>query len=151
MNASNSCDSLKCTRIYYCSFVEPKTPAHHSQAMDTDAAENIAILYRDQSDIAFIKDVFGGALRTSVLPFFSSSPLDFNTLLTTQAMRSCHIIVEAGTIVQELLKESSAATPYLDLLRTARNAVGKSFTKNEKASLFYQLNLFIGLLDSHKN
>ena len=97
------------------------------QAVDTDTSPlrmSIAILYRDQSDIAVIKDVFGEALQ-SVAPFTFHDPAALTDFLSTQTVRSCFIIVEAGEIIKEIQKKSGA-TPYEDLLRTARRTVGKN-------------------------
>ena len=85
---------------------------------------NMAILYRDQSDVAAIKDMFGENMR-SIDPFTFNDPAALTDFLSAQTVRSCFIIVEAGEIIKEIQKKSGA-TPYEDLLRTARRTVGKN-------------------------
>ena len=97
------------------------------QVMDTNTSPlrvSIAILYRDQSDIAAIREVFGEALW-GIAPFKVKDPAALTGFLSTQTVRSCFIIVEAGEIIKEMQKKSGA-TPYKDLLRNARNTVGKN-------------------------
>ena len=97
------------------------------QAVDTDTSPlrmSIAILCRDQSDIAVIKDVFGEALQ-SVAPFTFHDPAALTDFLSTQTVRSCFIIQETREILKEMQKKSRG-TPYEDLLRKTRCTVGKN-------------------------
>ena len=97
------------------------------QAVDTDTSPlrvSMAILYRDRSDISVIKDVFGEALR-GIAPFTLNDPTALTDFLSAQTVRSCFVIVEAGEIIKEIQKKSRG-TPYEDLLRKARNSVGKN-------------------------
>jgi len=89
-----------------------------------DLVPKIAILYRDKSDIAVIRDIFGEVFTTSIAPVTSSDPSSFNDLLSSQSVRSCFIIMEAGNVKEELHKKSPS-TPYQDLLKTARRTVEK--------------------------
>ena len=120
--------------------------------MDTDASPlrvSMAIVYRDQSDIAVIKDVFGEALR-SVALFTCKGPAALTGFLSTQTVRSCFIFVETGEILKEMQKKSRG-TPYEDLLRKARNTVGKnasSVSQSSKKYAVYQVAYSITLANS---
>ena len=99
----------------------------HSQAMEADTSPlrvNAAILYRDHSDIDVIKRVFGETISEIALVTMTD-PSDLNVFLSSQTVRSCCIFVEAVEVVKEMQKKSRG-TPYEDLLRKARNTVGKN-------------------------
>ena len=84
---------------------------------------NTAILYRDQSDIAYMRDLFGNdALDKGAVTI--QNPSDLKEFISTNSVGSCFMFVEAKTMQEELQKRSHA-TPYEDLLRTIREKVGK--------------------------
>ena len=85
--------------------------------------ESLLILYLKQSDLTFMKDMFGVGLL-GMVPFTTNDPSDSKDFLSNQTVRSCVIFVDAKTMQDELQKRSYA-TPYEDLLRTARKKVGK--------------------------
>ena len=84
-----------------------------------------AILCRDQSDTAVIRDLFGDQVL-DILHIFSAPPdAGPKSLLSIHSMWSCIIVVDAGTMRDELCYQSTR-TPYKDLLNTAREKVGKN-------------------------
>ena len=100
--------------------------------MDTNTPslnEKLAILCRDQSDVRVIRDLFGDELL-SMVGIFSGSPDDLATnqsspAIFTYPLKSCFIVVEAG-IMKDELQRKSQATPYQDLLKSAKRHVGKN-------------------------
>ena len=97
------------------------------QPMDTSSSSlqaRIAILYRDQSDIASIEDVFGDIFRC-VSSITEKNPHTMKERLLSSSVRSCFIIVESLKMKEELLKKSNG-TLYQDLLRAASMKVGKN-------------------------
>ena len=98
-------------------------PAGLAQSQARDTHESVLILYREQSDLTFMKDKFGEGLL-DMAPFTTNDPSDSKDFLSNQTVISCVIFVDAKTMQDELQKRSHA-TPYEDLLRTARKKVGK--------------------------
>ena len=103
-------------------------PSREQPSAPTDAQvslmhENTVILYRDQTDIAYKRELFGDDLDKAAATIQNPSDLkDFFSSLNS--VGSCFMFVEAKTIQEELQKRSHA-TPYEDLLRTVREKVGK--------------------------
>ena len=93
-------------------------------AEDTPSQQKVALVCRDQSDIAFIKDWFGDELLGKFIVLSGSPDAGPSYLLSITSMRSCIIVVDAGAIKDELCRRS-AKTPYTDLLNTIRDIVGK--------------------------
>ena len=91
-------------------------------AKDTPSQQKVALVCRDQSVIAIIRDVFGDELL-GLINVFSGS-LDAG-LKSINSVRSCIIVVDAIAMKDELSRRSPG-TPYIDLLNTARETVGKS-------------------------
>jgi len=114
-----------------------------SQAMEADNSPlrvNTAILYRDHSDIDVIKEVFGETIR-EMAPVTMTDPSDLNDFLSSQTVSSCFITVEAVEVVKEIQKKSRG-TPYEDLLRKARNTVGKnakSLSRSNEKWVYYKV------------
>ena len=80
----------------------------------TVTLQNVAILYRNQSDLVFINDMFGEIVYSGVIPIKTMDPSDFENLLLDSSVRSCFIMLPA-----EKMKE------FINLLRTAHRTVGK--------------------------
>ena len=81
----------------------------------------VVILGRDESDGDIIRDLLGDEF----LKYFFSGPPDGGKiyLQSIYSIRSCFLVVEAETILDE---HKSLATHYEDLLLTARERVGKN-------------------------
>ena len=100
--------------------------------MDTNTPSlnrKVAILCRDQSDVRVIRDLFGDEVLSMVC-IFSGSPDDLasnqsSPAIFTYPLKSCFIVVEAG-IMKDELQRKSPATPYQDLLKSAKRHVGKN-------------------------
>ena len=84
---------------------------------------NTVILYRDQSDIAHMREVFGDDLLDNGAVKIKN-PSDLKEFFSSNSVGSCFMFVEAKPMQEELQKRSHA-TPYEDLLRTIRKKVGK--------------------------
>ena len=80
-------------------------------------------MYREQSDLTFLKDMFGEGPQ-GMAPVKKDDPSDSKDFLSKQSVKSCVIFVGAKTMQDELQKRSHS-TPYEDLLRTVRDKVGK--------------------------
>ena len=109
------------------------------EEMDTSPSqESIAILFRDESDIKTIKEVFGDALL-GINPVTSRDPRSMKDLLKNTPVRSCFIIVES-TKIKEESRTNSSSTVYQDLLKTANRTVGKNISSpfSLHTSLLYQ-------------
>ena len=109
------------------------------EEMDTSPPqESIAILFRDESDIKTIKEVFGDALL-GINPVTSRDPRSMKDLLKNTPVRSCFIIVES-TKIKEESRTKSSSTVYQDLLKTANRTVGKNISSpfSLHTSLLYQ-------------
>lgn len=97
-----------------------------ARARDTSSHEKkVAIICRDQSDITIIKELFGDELLTKVHIFTGPPEAGPKSLLSIQKSRSCIIVVDARTMEEEL-HHKSFGTPYEDMLRAAKDAVGKN-------------------------
>ena len=85
-----------------------------------------AILCRDQSDTAIIRDLFGDELLAKFFIFSGCPDAGPKSLLLSSipSLRSCFIVVDAKTLEDEL-HHRSVGTPYEDLLTAFRGAVGK--------------------------
>ena len=83
----------------------------------------LVILYRDHSDIAYMRDLFDDK-HVDKDAVKIQNPSDLKNFLSSQSVRSCVIFVEAETI-QDKLQKKSHATLYEDLLWTVREKVGK--------------------------
>ena len=119
----------------------PKTKPKRVRVEEMDTSppgESIAILFRDESDIKTIKEVFGDALL-GINPVTSRDPRSMKDLLQNTPVRSCFIIVESTKIKEESLTKSSS-TVYQDLLETANRIVGKNISSpfSLHTSLLYQ-------------
>ena len=84
---------------------------------------NTVILYRDESDVAYMRDLFGDELLDKGAVTFQK-PSDLKEFLSTNSVGSCFMFVEAKKMHEELQKRSHA-TQYEDFLRTVREKVGK--------------------------
>ena len=91
-------------------------------AKDTPSEQKVALVCRDQSVIATIRDVFGDELL-GLINVFSDFP-DAG-LKSINSVRSYIIVVDASAMKDEL-NRTSPGTPYIDLLNTARETAGKS-------------------------
>ena len=101
-----------------------------------------AILCRDQSDTAVIRDLFGDQVL-DILHIFSGPPdAGPKSMLSFHAMRSCIIVVDARTMRDELCYKT-AGTPYKDLLNTVQKIVGKNVRKLKQNS-YVSRALFLG-------
>ena len=80
----------------------------------TVTPQNVAILYRNRSDLVFINDMFGEIVSSGVMPIKATDPSDFENLLIDNSIRSCFIMLPA-----EKMKE------FINLLCTAYRTVGK--------------------------
>ncbi len=80
---------------------------------------------RDQSDINIIKGLFGDELLNKLLIFSGCPEAGSKSLLSIQTSRTCFIVVDARTMAEEL-HHKSGGEPYEDLLRAAKEAVGKN-------------------------
>ena len=110
-------------------YAEPtpeSTSSKHLKAMTADAPwqGKVALVCRDQSDIAIIRDWFGDELLGKFITFSGSPDAGPNYLLSITLMRSCIIVVDASAMKDELCRRS-AKTPYIDLLNNIRGTVGK--------------------------
>ena len=85
----------------------------------TVTPQNVAILYRDRSDLVFIKDMFGGIVSSGVIPLTTRDPSGFEILLRDNSVRSCFIMLPAEKMTTDGDKE------FINLLRTAHSTVGK--------------------------
>ena len=83
---------------------------------------NTVILYRDQSDISYMKNLFGHERLDDAIHI--PKPSDLKEFLSSSSVGSCFLFVEAKRIQDELQKRSHA-TQYEDLLWTVRKNVGK--------------------------
>jgi len=106
-------------------YAEP-TPETTSNKLTEDAPwqGNVALVCRDQSDLAIIRDWFGDELLGKFITFSGSPDAGPNYLLSITLMRSCIIVVDASAMKDELCRRS-AKTPYIDLLNNIRGTVGK--------------------------
>ncbi|XP_020605380.1 uncharacterized protein LOC110044214 isoform X2 [Orbicella faveolata] len=108
-------------------YAEPTTEGTFSKrlkamAEDTPSQGKVAVVCRDQSDVAIITDWFGDELL-DIFNIYSGSPYaGLSYLLSIISMRSCIIVVDAGAMKDELCRRS-AETPYTDLLNTIRETV----------------------------
>ena len=84
---------------------------------------NTVILYQDQSDIAYMRNMFGDELLDKSAVKIKN-PSHLKEFFSSNSVGSCFMFVEAKTMQEELQKRSHA-TPYEDLLRTVREKVGK--------------------------
>ena len=119
----------------------PKTEPKRVRVEEMDTSppqESIAILFRDESDIKTIKEVFGDALL-GINPVTSRDPRSMKDLLKNTPVRSCFIIVES-TKIKEESGTNSSSTVYQDLLKTANRTVGKNISSpfSLHTSLLYQ-------------
>ena len=119
----------------------PKTEPKRVRVEEMDTSppqESIAILFRDESDIKTIKEVFGDALL-GINPVTSRDPRSMKDLLKNTPVRSCFIIVES-TKIKEESRTNSSSTVYQDLLKTANRTVGKNISSpfSLHTSLLYQ-------------
>lgn len=119
----------------------PKTEPKRVRVEEMDTSppqESIAILFRDESDIKTIKEVFGDALL-GINPVTSRDPRSMKDLLKNTPVRSCFIIVES-TKIKEESRTKSSSTVYQDLLKTANRTVGKNISSpfSLHTSLLYQ-------------
>ena len=94
----------------------PASLPYQKNAMQSSTVtpQNVAILYRNRSDLVFINDMFGEIVSSGVIPIKTMDPSDFETLLLHNPVRSCFIMLPA-----EKMKE------FTNLLRTAHRTVGK--------------------------
>lgn len=94
----------------------PASLPYQKNAMQSSTVtpQNVAILYRNRSDLVFINDMFGDIVSSGVIPIKTMDPSDFETLLRNNPVRSCFIMLPA-----EKVKE------FIDLLCTAHRTVGK--------------------------
>ena len=82
------------------------------------------ILKRDDSDIAYMRELFGGELLDKGAVTIQN-PSDLKELFSSlNSVGSCFMFIEAKTM-QEKLQKRSNAPPYEDLVRTVREKVGK--------------------------
>lgn len=95
-----------------------------AMAEDTPSQGKVALVCRDQSDIAIIREWFGDELLDIFSIFRGSPDVGPSYLLSIISMRACIIVVDAGAMKDELCRRS-AETPYTDLLNTIRETVGK--------------------------
>ena len=84
-----------------------------------------AILLRDQSDTAIIRDLLGEQVLDTPHKFSGPPDAGPKSMLSIHSMRSCIIVVDARTMRDELCYKS-AGTPYKDLLNAASKIVGKN-------------------------
>lgn len=80
----------------------------------TVTPQNVAILYRNRSDLVFINDMFEEIIPSGVIPIKTMDPSAFETLLLNNSVRSCFIMLPA-----EKMKE------FINLLHTAHRNVEK--------------------------
>ena len=83
----------------------------------------MVILYRNESDVAYMRDLFGDELLDKGAVTFQK-PSDLKEFLSTNSVGSCFMFVEAKKMHEELQKRSHA-TQCEDFLRTVREKVGK--------------------------
>lgn len=94
----------------------PASLPYQKNAMQSSTVtpQNVAILYRNRSDLVFINDMFGEIVSSGVIPIKTMDPSDFETLLLNNPVRSCFIMLPA-----EKMKE------FINLLCTAHRTVEK--------------------------
>ncbi|XP_068686764.1 uncharacterized protein [Montipora foliosa] len=97
-------------------FVIVEKPSAEPRANKNVPQLSVAILYRNESDLAFIEDVFGDLLSLGISPMSCKDPSDLNQLISTNPVRSCFVMLTA-----EDLKD----TRYTELLKTAQSTVEK--------------------------
>ena len=103
-------------------------PSREQHSAPTDPQEPLmhvdtVILYRDQSDIAYVRELFGDELLDEGAVTIQN-PSDLKEFFSSSSVESCFMFVEAKTMQKELQKRSHA-TPYEDLLRAVREKVGE--------------------------
>ena len=81
--------------------------------------QNVAILYRDRSDLAFVQDIFGEIVSRVISPITTRHPSDLENLLGGHPVRSCFIMLPAEKMTTD------RDTEFINLLRTAQRTVGK--------------------------
>ena len=103
-------------------------PSREQHSARTDPQEplmhvNTVILYRDQSDIASMRELFGDELLDEGAVTIKN-PSHSKEFFSSNSVGSCFMFVEAKTMQEELQKRSHA-TPCENLLRTVREKVSK--------------------------
>ncbi|XP_068686253.1 uncharacterized protein [Montipora foliosa] len=104
-------DSLK-------SFEDEKENEPEAEGFVIVEKPSVALLYRNESDLAVIKDVFGDLLSLGISPMSREDPSVLKSLLmSSNPVRSCFVMLTA----EDLKKD----TRYTELLTTAQSTVEK--------------------------
>ena len=112
---------------YFLPISDPTTAQNQATGTSPPSLrERIAILYRNEHDMATVKEVFGDGL-TGMNIVTSKDPHAFNEFLLSLdfLLRSCFIVVKSNNMKEKLLTKSNS-TVYQDLLKIAIWKVGKN-------------------------
>lgn len=98
----------------------PASLPYQKNAMQSSTVtpQNVAILYRNRSDLVFINDMFEEIIPSGVIPITTMDPSAFETLLLNNSVRSCFIMLPAEKITDR-------DKEFINLLHTAHRNVGK--------------------------
>lgn len=98
----------------------PASLPSHKNVMQSSSVtpQNVAILYRDRSDLVFVQDMFGEIVSSGIIPLTTRDPSGLENHLRDNSVRSCFIMLPAEKITDR-------DAEFINLLCTAQRTVGK--------------------------